>query len=168
MEQLAPKYVDVGHKENLILKSLGIEKSDLIPNAPILVVNTGNSFILVPVKNNETLKNISPYFDLINQISNEFDLIGYYVFSTNTTYDASARMFAPRYGILEESGTGMAAGPLACYLFDILKIKKESFNIQQGTYMKEPSPSLIIANLRILNGEISDLMAGGKGILDRQ
>ncbi|PKB00407.1 PhzF family phenazine biosynthesis protein [Flavobacteriaceae bacterium MAR_2009_75] len=168
MEQLAPKYVDVSQKESLILKSLGLKKTDLIPNAPIQLVNTGNSFILVPVKSNEILKNLIPDFDLITKISDEFDLIGYYVFSTKTEYDATSRMFGPRYGILEESGTGMAAGPLGCYLFDILKIKKSSFHIQQGKYMKEPSPSLIIVNLRIDNGEIKDLMAGGKGILNRQ
>ncbi|WP_010518607.1 PhzF family phenazine biosynthesis protein [Croceivirga radicis] len=168
MEQLAPKYVNVDQKESIILKSLGLKKTDLMPNAPIQLVNTGNSFILVPVKSNEILKNIIPDFDLITKISDEFDLIGYYVFSTKTEHDATSRMFGPRYGILEESGTGMAAGPLGCYLFDILKLKKSSFHIQQGKYMKEPSPSLIIVNLRIDNGEIKDLMAGGKGILNRQ
>ena len=77
-------------------------------------------------------------------------------------------MFGPRYGILEEAGTGMAAGPLGCYLFDTLKINKSSFHIQQGKYMKEPSPSLIIVNLRIEKGEIKDLMTGGKGLLKKQ
>jgi len=107
---------------------------------------------------------------LITEISELFDLIGYYVFSMDTDdeYDATSRMFAPRYGILEEAGTGMAGGPLACYLFDVLKIKKESFKIQQGKFMTEPSPSLIVVNLRIENGKITDLMAGGKGILDKQ
>ena len=168
MEQLAPNYVDVSHKENEILKSLGLKKTDLIDNAPIKLVNTGNSFILVPVKSHKILKNIIPDFDLINEVSEEFDIIGYYVFSTDTEYDATSRMFGPRYGILEESGTGMAAGPLGCYLFNILKIKKNTFQIQQGKYMKEPSPSLIFVNLRIDKGEIKDLMAGGKGILNRQ
>ncbi|WP_405381941.1 PhzF family phenazine biosynthesis protein [Maribacter sp. LLG6340-A2] len=168
MEQLAPKYVDVSQNERIILKSLGLKKTDLIPNAPIKLVNTGNSFLLVPVKSSEILKNIIPDFDLITQISDEYDLIGYYVFSSNTAYDATSRMFGPRYGILEESGTGMAAGPLGCYLYDILKIKKNSYHIQQGKYMKEPSPSLIIVNLRIGNGEILDVMAGGKGILNKQ
>ena len=136
MEQLAPKYVDVSNKESVILKSLGLKKNDLIPNAPIQLVNTG-----------------------------------YYVFSTNTDnteYDATSRMFGPRYGILEEAGTGMAAGPLGCYLFETLKINKKSFNIQQGKYMKEPSPSLIIVNLRTEKGEIKDLMAGGIGLLKKQ
>lgn len=168
MEQLAPKYTDVSHKETLILKSLGLEKNDLLPNAPIQIVNTGNSFILVPIKNNEILKKLTPDFELIREISDEFDLIGYYAFSTDTEYDATTRMFGPRYGILEESGTGMAAGPLGCYLFDILKMKQRSFQIQQGKYMKEPSQSLISVKLRIENGEIKSLMAGGKGILNRQ
>lgn len=171
MEQLAPNYVDVSHKENIILKSLGLKKNDLITNAPIQLVNTGNSFILVPVKSYEILKNIIPDFNLINEVSEEFDLIGYYVFSTDTDNpdnDVTSRMFGPRYGILEEAGTGMAAGPLGCYLFDILKIKKKRFYIQQGKYMKEPSPSLIIVDLQIENGEIKGLMAGGKGLLKRQ
>ncbi|WP_064965525.1 PhzF family phenazine biosynthesis protein [Tenacibaculum ovolyticum] len=168
MEQLSPKYTNVSHKESAILKSLGLKKTDLITNAPIKLVNTGNSFILIPVKSFEILKNITPDFDLISKVSDELDLIGYYVFSTDTKYDATSRMFGPRYGILEEAGTGMAAGPLACYLFDILKIKKRSFHIQQGKYMKQPSPSLIITNLRIDKGEIRYLMAGGKGILDKQ
>ena len=168
MEQLAPKYTDVRHKEGVILKSLGLKRTDLIPNAPIQLVNTGNSFIIVPVKSNEILKNILPDFDLISEVSDELDLIGYYVFSTDIKYDATSRMFGPRYGILEESGTGMAAGPLGCYLFDILKIKKRNFHIQQGRYMKKPSPSLIIVKLRIDNEKIKDLMAGGKGILNKQ
>ncbi|KQC29935.1 PhzF family phenazine biosynthesis protein [Flagellimonas eckloniae] len=171
MEQLAPKYVDVSNKESVILKSLGLKKNDILPKAPIQLVNTGNSYILIPVKNEEILKNIVPDFDLISEISEEFDLIGYYVFSNNTEntkYDATSRMFGPHYGILEEAGTGMAAGPLACYLFDVLKIKKSAFHIQQGKFMKEPSPSLIIVNLRIEKGKIKDLMAGGKGVLNRQ
>lgn len=168
MEQLAPKYMDVSHKENLILKSLGLNKTALIPNASIKFVNTGNSFIIVPVKSKAILKNIIPDFDLISEVSEAFDLIGYYVFSTDTDdskYDATSRMFGPHYGILEEAGTGMAAGPLACYFFDVLKIKKESFHIQQGKYMKEPSPSLIVVDLLIKNEEIKSLMAGGKGLL---
>ncbi len=168
MEQLSPKYTDVSQREDTILRSLGLNKSDLINNAPIRLVNTGNSFILIPVKSSEILKNIVPDFNVINEISEEYDLIGFYVFSTdldNSERDASTRMFGPRYDILEEAGTGMAAGPLACYLFDVLKIKKDRFLIQQGEYMNPPSPSLIIVDLKIENNEIKTLMAGGKGLL---
>lgn len=171
MEQLSPKYVSVTNKEDRILKSLGIKKNDLITNTPIQLVHTGNSFLLVPVKSKAVLKNIVPDFKLIEEISEELDLIGYYPFATdtdNTAYDATARMFAPRYGILEEAGTGMAAGPLGCYLFDTLRIDKKTFQIQQGMYMNSPSPSSIIVNLHIENGTVKDLMAGGKGVLDKK
>lgn len=170
MEQLAPKYIDANDKETDILESLGLTNSDLSPNAPIKIVNTGNSFMLIPVKNEEILKSITPNFDLITEISEHYNLIGYYVFTTNTEdieYEASSRMFGPRYGILEEAGTGMAAGPLASYLFDVLKIEKKSYHIQQGKYMPNPSPSLIVVNLKIENGQITSLMAGGNGILDK-
>ncbi len=167
MEQLAPKYSDVTDKEDYILKSLGLTKTDLIPNAPIKIVNTGNSFLIIPVKNSTILKRITPDFDLISTISNELDLIGYYVFTTDVNHelgDATSRMFAPSYGIEEESATGMAAGPLACYLFDVLTLKKERFFIRQGEFMPKPSSSMIIIDLFLKQNTIKSLMVGGKGM----
>ncbi|AEE53508.1 PhzF family phenazine biosynthesis protein [Haliscomenobacter hydrossis] len=166
MEQKAPTYSDVSTKQHLILQSLGLKKENLLPNAPISLVNTGNSFIIVPVANAEILKNIQPDFDLIEQVSEIYDLIGYYVFTTEVDdeeRDASTRMFAPRYGILEEAGTGMAAGPLAAYFYDLLQIKKQRFLIQQGWFMRTPSPSLILVDLTFKDEKITKIMAGGKG-----
>ncbi|WP_116770069.1 PhzF family phenazine biosynthesis protein [Maribacter litoralis] len=169
MQQKSPKFQSINDDQGLILKSLNLEKSDLLPNSPIEIVNTGNSFIIVPVKSPKVLKYIKPNFDLINEISEKYDLIGYYVFTPNmksSTRDASARMFGPRYGITEEAGTGMAAGPLACYIFDKLKIKKKRFLIQQGQFMNPPSPSLIYVDIETRdNNIITGLMAGGKGIV---
>ncbi|MBU2997116.1 PhzF family phenazine biosynthesis protein [Cellulophaga baltica] len=171
MEQLAPKYTDISENETAILKSLSITKNDLLPNASIQIVNTGNSFLLIPVKDTSVLKNLTPNFELVNNISGQYDLIGYYVFTTaidNTKNDATSRMFAPRYGISEEAGTGMAAGPLACYLHDILKVNKTRFLIQQGKFMKTPSTSLIIVDINIKKGKIKNLMAGGEGKLIKE
>ena len=168
MEQKAPVYRNVDKQEEQILQSLGLTKSDVLQDAPISLVNTGNSFVIVPVKSAEILKNIKPDHALISQISDELDLIGFYVFCTETsspTREVTTRMFAPRYGIEEESATGMAAGPLACYLFDILGIRKERMLIEQGWFMEQPSPSLIIVDLSLDNGQITKIMAGGKGIL---
>ncbi|SHJ52880.1 phenazine biosynthesis protein PhzF family [Maribacter aquivivus] len=168
MEQLAPSYVDPSKDENEILKSIGLTKADLLPNAPIQVVNTGNSFLLIPVKDVKTLEAITPHFDAIENISEAYDLIGYYVFTTDAAaheIDATTRMFAPRYGILEEAATGMAAGPLASYLFDVLQQKQTNFKIQQGKYMSPPSSSALEVQLRLENETITGLMAGGKGVV---
>ncbi len=97
-------------------------------------------------------------------------LIRYYVFTTDshsTDKDASARMFAPRYAIEEESATGMAAGPLACVLHDHLGIGKDVFEIEQGRFMEPASPSLITVKLSVENGEVQNLMAGGHGKVSR-
>ena len=168
MEQKPPIYIDIQSNKDNVLKSLGLQEDDLFTNVPISIVNTGNSFAIIPVKNPAILKNIKPDFNLITHISDEFDLIGYYVFCTqtdNNLRDANARMFAPRYGIKEESGTGMAAGPLACYLYDFLKLKKKTILIQQGWFMDVPSPSLIMVELSFENDNIVKVMAGGKGII---
>jgi len=175
MEQLAPTYtpatdwVDQGVTLADVLKSLSITADDLDDRARPVLVNTGNNFIVVAVKDQATLRNITPDQDAINTISEKLDLIGYYIFTTDTgdagdaEIDATTRMFAPRYGITEEAATGMAAGPLACLLHDVLEIKKDSFLIAQGAFMADPSPSQIKVTLNLKDGRITGLMAGGKG-----
>ncbi|MEQ8392173.1 MAG: PhzF family phenazine biosynthesis protein [Thalassospira sp.] len=172
MEQLAPSYAPAtdwtkqGVTLEGVLNSLSISKNDLDDRARPVLVNTGNNFIVIAVKNADILANITPDQDAINAISEKLDLIGYYIFTTDTDdtdVDATTRMFAPRYGIAEEAATGMAAGPLACVLYDVLEIKKDSFLIAQGAFMAEPSPSEIKVTLDLKDGRITGLMAGGKG-----
>ncbi|MEP1214794.1 MAG: PhzF family phenazine biosynthesis protein [Marinobacter sp.] len=75
-------------------------------------------------------------------------------------------MFAPRYGIQEESATGMAAGPLACYLREHVGFDKQEFFVEQGRWMAPPSPSVINVRLHIgVNGNIESLFAGGRGAI---
>jgi PhzF family phenazine biosynthesis protein len=165
MEQLSPSYEDIGDRTDEILKSLGITGNDLFSNIGPMIVNTGNAFMLVHMKSSEAVANVSPDFEAITKISDEFDLIGYYIFSEMTKIpgrDAGARMFAPRYGIKEESATGMAAGPLACFLHDKIKIDKDVFLIEQGHLMIPASPSVIKAKLDLHNHEITKVMAGGE------
>jgi len=165
MEQREPKYSTIERKK--VLRSLNLDEDDLIAKQDISIVNTGNAFAIVPVSTPEILREMKPDFDSINKISEDDDLIGYYVFCTqasSTKRDASTRMFAPRYGIKEEAATGMAAGPLASYLHDKLHYKKDRFLIEQGWFMNVPSPSLLIVELTVENERITKIMAGGKGV----
>ena len=165
MEQLSPSYKKVNHLVDTICSSLSISIDDLIANHNPLIVNTGNSFLIVPLKDENSVLGAHADLDEIQRISEQFDLIGYYIFSQHTRVpdrDAATRMFAPRYGINEESATGMAAGPLACYLCDKMGINKDSFLIEQGHLMESPSPSVIKVRLKFEDGKISGLVAGGK------
>lgn len=165
MEQVAPKYIHINdHIEN-ILSSLNLRESDLLEGSTPVVVNTGNSFLIVPLKNMDAVKNVRPRMSSITSISEDLNLVGYYLFSPDTKIpgrDAGTRMFAPRFGINEESATGMAAGPLACFCHDRLKIEKNQFLIEQGQLMTPASPSVLTVRLTIDDGRIANLMAGGK------
>jgi PhzF family phenazine biosynthesis protein len=98
-------------------------------------------------------------------MSRRLDVVEFYVFSPETREpgrDAGARMFAPLIGIPEESATGMAAGPLACFLHDFLNAKKAEFVIEQGHLMNPPSPSKLLVELSIDDGRINRVLVGGR------
>ncbi|HYD96558.1 MAG TPA: PhzF family phenazine biosynthesis protein [Noviherbaspirillum sp.] len=165
MEQLAPTYFDedafsAGITTDRILASLDI-KRDAIVAAPC-VVATGNRFLLVHVRSGAVLAGLKPDMKEVGLIGEALGVVGYYVFTTEVEgFAATTRMFAPHYGIDEEAATGMAAGPLACYLHDRLGMRIPAFLIQQGAFMREPSPSRITVELNIREGKIANLFAGG-------
>jgi PhzF family phenazine biosynthesis protein len=172
MEQTAPRYESLGNPvtADAVMESLGLTLADVADGLAPGVVNTGNSFMLVPLRDEKTLAQIEPNQAAISDISDQLDLIGYYAFTTETkqeTSDAATRMFAPRYGIPEEAATGMAAGPLACFLYDKMDIKKPELVIEQGYLMNPPSPSLLTVRLNLDGGVIRSLMAGGRAIVSK-
>lgn len=172
MEQKAPRYQDLGEPVGVatVMKSLGLTLSDVHHEIAPLVVNTGNSFMLIPLRDEKTLASLAPDLPAIAEISDRLDLIGYYAFTVETKLaasDAAARMFAPRYGIPEESATGMAAGPLACLLYDRMNVKKSEIVIEQGYLMQPPSPSTIFARLDVAGGAIRSLLVGGRALASK-
>ena len=56
----------------------------------------------------------------------------------------------------------MAAGPLACYLYDYLGHHKAKMIIEQGRLMSPPSPSELLVELTLEDGRITSLIAGGR------
>jgi PhzF family phenazine biosynthesis protein len=167
MEQRAPQYTPVPCMSDLgkrALASLHLSPAQLMAGVEPCVVNTGNSYLLVPLPGEQAVADVRPDLDLVASVSDELDLIGYYVFSPTTKVPgrhAGTRMFAPRFGIAEESGTGMAAGPLACFLYDSLGVRDREIRIEQGWLMQPPSPSVITVALDLSQGKIASLMAGG-------
>lgn len=169
MQQLAPKYTNVQKHHKEILNSIGMIDQE-ISSLPLLV-STGNSFVIIGVKNKNILAHLNLNFEAISAISEKLDLIGFYVYTNETKHennDVSTRMFFPRYGVNEESATGMAAGPMACFLYDKTGIKKDKFNIEQGYFMPKPSASKIVVELDIEKGKINSLMAGGSANITKE
>lgn len=168
MRQTEPKYRNFENDKIDIFDSVGISENQTISDP--VIVNTGNSFLIFGVKSIKNLETIIPDYTRIESISEKYNLIGFYIYTletNNTERDASARMFAPRFGIKEEAATGMAAGPLACFLHDYMSLDKEKFHIEQGYTMQPTSPSCIDIVLYREGQKIRSLKAGGIGNLSR-
>ena len=135
------------------------------------IVSTGNRFLVVGVDTEKELTKLQPLQSEIYKISEEKSLIGIYVFvlknpKTDGVY-ATTRMFAPYYGIDEESATGMAAGPLAGLLFDHKFVEPGPIVIEQGRFMNLPAPSQIKAEFQIgISGKLEGLRVGGRAYID--
>lgn len=166
LEQRAPVYKELketGVSMNDISNSIGVDFSKLSDEP--MIVNTGNSFLLISLDSIKDLANLKPDFSLMSSISEQLDLVGYYVF--NADNQIYSRMFAPWYGINEESATGMAAGPLACYLNEVKNIDNNLFHISQGYHMSSPSPSQLTVKLQEdLNNKIVSLKVGGSVFIE--
>lgn len=173
MEQRSPTYrtIEVGSQlAAKIAQSMSVSTGQIYSTASPTVVNTGNSFLMIALPDERSVAAILPDHRSIESISDDLDLIGYYVFSTTTKVPgrhAGARMFAPRFGIAEESATGTAAGPLACFLYERMGVGDTEIAIEQGRLMQPPSPSVIQVVLDVNSSRISRLMAGGAGVVMR-
>ncbi|WP_176096901.1 PhzF family phenazine biosynthesis protein [Burkholderia cepacia] len=167
MEQSSPTYSSIAPGSDLaqrVARSIGLRHAQIYSAANPTIVNTGNSFLMIALPDRRSVADVRPDNPMIEEISNELGLIGYYLFSTTTIVPArhaGARMFAPRFGINEESATGTAAGPLACFLYEHMHIKDPEIVIEQGQLMQPPSPSVIKVMLNIDGGRITRLLAGG-------
>jgi PhzF family phenazine biosynthesis protein len=168
MGQTAPRYEDITPADPLharALSALGIDMTALAPGAVPVVVDTGNRFLLLPMAHEHDLASLHADLAQVARLSEDLDLIGFYPFvraSRHPGRHAGTRMFAPRYGIPEEAGTGMAAGPLACWLHDRGGLRQDHLTIEQGRFMTPPSPSVIEVRLQRNDGRIEGLLAGGR------
>jgi PhzF family phenazine biosynthesis protein len=167
MEQRAPKYTELTSVQAAaVFDSIGAAQVAAPRDQSPCVVDTGNRFLLIPLAQESDLAKLRPAFAAISDISEELQVIGYHVFARKPAGNerrATARMFAPLYGIDEEAATGMAAGPLACWLFDHAGERQASMLIEQGMFMQPPSPSLLTARLELDAGKIERLFVGSRG-----
>jgi len=164
MEQKAPVFTPFPQHQQAIAASLNIGLDQFA--APAEAVDTGTRFLMVALKDEARVKAVIPDQNKILALSNELDLIGYYVFSKHgegSEHQAGARMFGPRFAIDEESATGMAAGPCSCFLHQRLGLDKNIIQIEQGWLMDPPSRSLLTARLQVEDGRITSLKVGGVG-----
>lgn len=151
MQQLRPALVPFDGRSTLA-SALGIA-GESFAGEPV-VADNGVRFVLVRTASRDVLASIVTDQRALEELTEGPDAIGVYVAAPGPPgYDATARMFAPRYGIAEESATGMAAGLFGGWLAG--DMARARYRIEQGALMTPPSPSTLIVQVepdRVLVG----------------
>ena len=139
MEQKKPKFLEHKEKKANIADLLGI-KTDNLLNYPIEIIDTGKPKMMVPVDSIETLLDIEPDYEDIQEMCRRTASKGIYPFTFETQEDGDvhARQFNPLQGIYEDPITGTAAGPLGICLKKHNLTEKEEIIVEQGHTMQKP------------------------------
>lgn len=130
---------------------------------PIRIVSTGLKDILVPIKNEKLLNELTPNFTNIIDISKKYDVIGLHLYAFNNDR-IICRNFAPLYDVDEESATGTSNCALAGLLYSKLNYKKSEYIFEQGYSLN--SISEIIVKIKEKNKQIDKIYVGGKSIFN--
>ena len=126
-----PMNLSVTQIEDALTLPHGSIRNDL----PIRIIDAGLRTLLVPIADLETEISVYPNEQSLNSFceSNDIDII--LVFSMQTaevsTY-AHTRVFAPKFGYLEDPATGSGNSAFANYLLSEGLWKGESITIEQG------------------------------------
>lgn len=166
LEQEHPVYEEPS-MENImsILDATGITLADLIPNHMPMLVLASNKSMVVGVKSLNVLKSLQPNFEKLKEISKELETVGCIFYSNETVHDQndfSTRVFAPLYGVNEDSASGTLAGALACYMYDLQEAEQDTFAIEQGYLMNPPQPSFVKVYMETEERKFSGPRVGGR------
>ncbi|MDB4272725.1 PhzF family phenazine biosynthesis protein [Akkermansiaceae bacterium] len=141
MHQRVPEFGEVIDSVG-VMKALGLANSDLLPNIPVQIVSVGVPFILVPIKSLEAVKRARLNLELLDQVCEDHgsrEVMPFCLDAKMPSASAHSRMFAPRFGIIEDPATGSAQGPLAAYRVKYGLTESHSMQHEQGIEMGRPS-----------------------------
>ncbi|MBK8283454.1 MAG: PhzF family phenazine biosynthesis protein [Ahniella sp.] len=148
-----------------VLAALGIEPEDLCEGRQAWRADAGSAFLLVPLRDRSRLGSLCPDNDQLCALSRRLDVIGLYVFvvaEPGEGVTASARLFAPLYGIPEQAVVEQAAGALACTLHGQFGMDLDELAIEQRSLVAGEQHSRIAVRLERQDGRINRVLAGGR------
>lgn len=169
MTQQPPSFGAPVADRDAVARAIGLHESDLAAGLPIQEVTCGVPYLLVPLRDRETVDRAVPP-------SANFELRGLprahpalLVFAhdirlkPDSTY---SRMFAPAVGVVEDPATGSAAGPLGCYLVQHRLVSGDAARRMVNTQgVKMGRESRIHMAITGVPDAITDVKIGGEAVL---
>lgn len=159
------KLMDMGNITiGKICEELGIEATDIDDSMPIQKVDCGLRTLMVPIKKLETEIKIFPNEQKLKEFTIANDLDNILIYSKETQSSkafAHTRVFAPRFGYLEDPATGSSNSGFGYYAYWLGWWNGESMQVEQGN----ENMVYNAVNLEVRDGKV---MFGGsaKRIID--
>jgi trans-2,3-dihydro-3-hydroxyanthranilate isomerase len=116
MLQLPPEFGEPIDDRTAVAAGAGLEPDDLVAYLPVVAVSTGIAHVMVPVRDETTLRRAQRDATACHAICESADAESLYLFTVRGPGDVMARMFDRYIAIGEDPATGSAAGPLGAYL----------------------------------------------------
>ena len=138
---------------------------------PVQTVSCGVPFLYVPLATRRAVDSASLDPEAYERFLKAAHLedLPVFLFSSETAGDKAtvySRMFAPSLGIAEDPATGVASGPLGCYLVrhKVVPLERASSMLSlQGARMGRPSQIHIAVGVK--NGDIANVRIGGQAVV---
>jgi trans-2,3-dihydro-3-hydroxyanthranilate isomerase len=155
-----------------VAASLGIPSASVTSTGlPVQVVSCGVPFLFVPLATRRDVDSAVVNRAALHALykSARFEAHGVFVFShEQDRADATvySRMFAPDIGVAEDPATGIASGPLGCYLVRHGVVSPEQAGKMlslQGVKMGRPSHVHI--SIDLTGADISGVRVGGEAVI---
>jgi trans-2,3-dihydro-3-hydroxyanthranilate isomerase len=146
MTQPLPRFGPTFPDPESIADMLSLDVWSIDTNFPLEVVSCGVPFLYVPLRNLEAIQGIKLRPDIWERVLSRFDATELFIFTMEVENPGStvhSRMLAPAMGIAEDPATGIASGPLGCYLVRYGLVPRSSPTTrivsEQGIEMGRPS-----------------------------
>lgn len=167
MRQNPPTFGQILAADDLV-SVLGLEQDEIEQRYPIQEVSTGVPFIIIPLKDQNSLKGIKVNKERYFQATEKTKAKDILVFCPETyapENDLSVRVFAESLGIAEDPATGSANGCLAGYLlkYDYFGDRSVDIRVEQGYEIGRPSLLLLKADKN--QHDDIEVSVGGKVVM---
>ncbi len=116
MRQFPSAFGPTFEDRTAVAQAAGLASADLVADLPIVSISTGVWHLMVPLRDEETLRRAARWDQLCTEVCRRAGCESLYLFTVRGRGDVLARMFDRSLEIGEDPATGSAAGPLGAYL----------------------------------------------------
>lgn len=133
----APKaeFLELTVTEQAAAEALGLEMADFHPEYPMEVINAGLRTLIVPISTYQREVSLYPDQKSLKQFceKNEIDIVLTFCMETKEKENfAHTRVYAPRFGYLEDPATGSGNSAFGNYLLKNKMWDKQPIALEQG------------------------------------